>query len=468
MIAFGSDGWYGVISDGVDFENMGIIAQAVADMLHEQKNDHPLLAVGYDTRFLSQEYAWHIQKILVGNGIRVLFHRFPVTTSMLAYSTKKFNCDLGIMVTGGGRPARYSGLTFRDAGGLPVSKKWLDQLFQFLYRRYPRATDGNRHLLEIIDVSDDYAKLLEEHIDFALIRSKKPTVIYDAHYGSIGDFMASFLKERGVNCLGLRTKPNPGFNGSLPQPTDRNMSVLSRLLVKRQGTVGFFFNGDGSRLGVVGADGSILDFCRFSTMIFEEWIASQGTADIILTGPTTPSAANVLADHYGVECGKWPDTMGELNKLWHNNKWIRWEEFSMAFGKLLPDFDAVFQSLILLQGLCRRDLDLEGWMKFTDNIVNIGCMAERHMTINDELWNKMKKWVLDDSIPLPFAKSIYFIEEDSDWVKLYLSDNSWVILRYAKVENSLQIVIEGANSQGMDSIMNDVVDWLRKDMQSDH
>lgn len=203
-------------------------------------------------------------------------------------------------------------------------------------------------------------------------------------------------------------------------------------------------------------------------MIFEEWIASQGTADIILTGPTTPSAANVLADHYGVECGKWPDTMGELNKLWHNNKWIRWEEFSMAFGKLLPDFDAVFQSLILLQGLCRRDLDLEGWMKFTDNIVNIGCMAERHMTINDELWNKMKKWVLDDSIPLPFAKSIYFIEEDSDWVKLYLSDNSWVILRYAKVENSLQIVIEGANSQGMDSIMNDVVDWLRKDMQSDH
>ena len=67
----------------------------------------------------------------------------------------------------------------------------------------------------------------------------------------------------------------------------------------------------------------------------------------------------------------------------------------MAFGKVLPDFDAVFQSLILLQGLCRRDLDLEGWIKCLDNVVNVGCMVERHMAINDELWNKKKKWLLD-------------------------------------------------------------------------
>jgi len=464
LIAFGPDGWYGVISDGIDFENMGIVAQAIADMLREQKTDHPLLAVGYDTRFLSREYAWHIQKVLVGNGIRVLFHRFPVTTSILSYSTKRFNCDLGIMVTGGGRPARYSGLTFRDAAGLPVSQKWMNQLFQFLYRRYPRAIDGNRHLLEVIDVTQDYARLMDEYIDFDLIRSKKPAVIYDAHYGSTGDFMVSFLKERGINCLGLRTKPNPGFNGSLPQPIDRNMSVLSRIVVKRNGTVGFFFNGDGSRLGVVDMKGNILDFCRFSSMIFEEWVASQGMIDIILTGPTTPSMVNILVGHYGGKCERWFDTMNKLNKLQSDNKWIRWEEFSMAFGRVLPDFDATFQSLILLQGLCRWDFDLEAWMKSTDNMVNVGCMEEKHMAINDELWNKKKKWILDASIPLPFAKSINFIEEDTDKVKLHLSNGSWVILRYAGIESTLQIVVESTNNQDATLIMNDVVDWVRKDI----
>ena len=89
--------------------------------------------------------------------------------------------------------------------------------------------DGNRDLLEIVDVSQDYAALLDEYIDFDLIRSKKPMVIYDAYYGSLGDFMASFLKERGIGCFGIRTKSNPGFNGSVPQPIARNMSVLSRM-----------------------------------------------------------------------------------------------------------------------------------------------------------------------------------------------------------------------------------------------
>jgi len=240
LINFGPDGWYGVISDGIDFENIGIVAQGVADLLHEQGIVHPLLAVGYDTRFLSREYAWHIQKILTGNGVRVLFHKSPVTTSILAYSTRKFNCNLGIMVTGGGRPARYSGLTFRNASGLPVSPKWMAQLFQFLYRKYPRWSEENRSLLEIIDFTGDYEHILGQYIDVDLIRSKRPAVIFDAYYGSTGDFIVSFLKDKGINCMGIRTKPNPGFNGSIPQPVDKNMGVLSRMVVKRNETVGFF------------------------------------------------------------------------------------------------------------------------------------------------------------------------------------------------------------------------------------
>lgn len=464
LIAFSPDGWYGVISHGVDFENMAIIAQAVADMLHEQKIDHPLLAVGYDTRFLSREYAWHIQQVLVGNGIRVLFHRHPVTTAILSYSTKKFNCDLGIMITGGGRPARYSGLAFRNSLGLPVPQEWMDRLFQFLYRRYPRFLDGNRDFLEIVDVSQDYAALLDEYIDFDLIRSKKPMVIYDAYYGSLGNFMASFLKERGIGCFGIRTKSNPGFNGSVPQPIARNMSVLSRMTVKRNGTVGFFFNGDGTRLGIVEANGAILDFCRFSSMIFEEWIASQKAADIILAGHTTPSIAKTLAEHCGVECRKWPDTIEELNKLKIDNKWVRWEDFSMAFGKVLPDYDAVFQSLIFLQGLCRRDLDLEGWIKCLESVADVGCMVEKFIAISDELWNKKKSGLLAGSIPLPFAKSIDFIEEDVDTVKLYLSDASWIILRYIKLENTLRIVVESATEQDAASIISDLVDWVRQNI----
>ena len=59
-IKFGTDGWRAVISDDFTFENVAIVAQAVADFVKAKKS--PIykkrkLVVGYDTRFLSDKYA---------------------------------------------------------------------------------------------------------------------------------------------------------------------------------------------------------------------------------------------------------------------------------------------------------------------------------------------------------------------------------------------------------------------------
>ena len=52
QIKFGTDGWRGIVADDFTFENVRIVAQAIADYL-KSISKNPAASVGYDTRFLS-------------------------------------------------------------------------------------------------------------------------------------------------------------------------------------------------------------------------------------------------------------------------------------------------------------------------------------------------------------------------------------------------------------------------------
>ena len=54
MIAFGTDGWRGLIAEDFTFVNVSICSQAVADYIKHNPDIPNSLIVGYDTRFLSK------------------------------------------------------------------------------------------------------------------------------------------------------------------------------------------------------------------------------------------------------------------------------------------------------------------------------------------------------------------------------------------------------------------------------
>ena len=64
QIKFGTDGWRAVISDTFTFENVRIVAQAVADWVNKNNPQFSLkvASVGYDNRFLSAEYAQGLRR----------------------------------------------------------------------------------------------------------------------------------------------------------------------------------------------------------------------------------------------------------------------------------------------------------------------------------------------------------------------------------------------------------------------
>lgn len=117
-IHFGTDGWRAVISDTFTFDNLRIVAQAIADAAgseywnapcaQEYNSDSKKIVVGFDTRFLSDRYAGEVARVLAANGFTVLLAQSDAPTPAISYAVKQ-NCAIaGVMITASHNAPRYN------------------------------------------------------------------------------------------------------------------------------------------------------------------------------------------------------------------------------------------------------------------------------------------------------------------------------------------------------------------------
>lgn len=455
MIEFGRNGWYGVISDEITFENISIAAQAAADYLNDLPDPGPVV-LGYDTRFLSREYAWAIQRVLTGNGLRVFLHKKPVPTSFLSLSVKLYDAALGIMVTGEGRPARYSGLTFRLRGGCPAPDTWMNTLFNYLYRRYPRSSEDNRHLLQYIDVYRDYAELVGKYIDFGLIRERKPLIGTDSFFGSVGTYAQDILRDNGINSVHIRTKPNPGFMDCIPQPNERNMQPVSKLVLQKQGSLGLFFNGDGSQMGAAASNGETLSGMWASAVILDEWLHSNQNSCDMYTEFFTPGIARTML----AGCHLDAEPLNRLNEEYRDPaRAVIWDRQSLTFGAFLPDRDGLFQGLLLLQALCRHDLDWQALTAGVEALAGKRYMDQKSINMDINFWERKQKAIFDQTVELFQEEAAEITEYDKEW-KLTFKDSSWLGFSYNVKEGSLFLYYDTPSRESMEHFFPAAVNWL--------
>src|SRR6187431_3178743 len=90
QIKFGTDGWRAVIAEDFTFANVDRVAQATAE--YWKRNPVPgaqkHVVIGYDRRFLSDQFARGVPKIMLGNGFGVLLTSVPKATPAVLFAGK--------------------------------------------------------------------------------------------------------------------------------------------------------------------------------------------------------------------------------------------------------------------------------------------------------------------------------------------------------------------------------------------
>ena len=264
MIKFGTDGWRAVIAEDFTFDNVKIVAQAIADYLHSiSKGKKKKVVIGYDCRFLSRQFSEAVASVFCANKIKATLAHTFVPTPVVSFITLKGKYDLGIVLTASHNPAQFNGLKIKTKEGGGADKSLTNEVEKFLYKRKPLTMDldeaGKKKLFEVKDLTIPYVAFLKKFVNLKKIRKLKLKVLIDIMYGAGDNFAEKALGKSKIKIDYIRNEHNPSFGGIHPEPVPANLQELMKKVKKEKYDLGIALDGDADRIAAVDKNGNYIN-----------------------------------------------------------------------------------------------------------------------------------------------------------------------------------------------------------------
>ena len=111
-LEFGTGGLRGVIGAGTNRMNLYTVrkaSQGLANYIIKQGGMEKGIAIAYDSRFMSPEFADEAALCMAANGIKAYVFDALRPTPELSFAVRKFGCISGIVITASHNPPEYNG-----------------------------------------------------------------------------------------------------------------------------------------------------------------------------------------------------------------------------------------------------------------------------------------------------------------------------------------------------------------------
>ena len=280
-LEFGTAGMRGLIGAGTNRINIYVVRQATEGLaqLIESKGDEAKkrgVAIAYDSRHFSQEFAFESAQVLANHGIKAYVFESLRPTPELSFAVRHLHTFAGIMVTASHNPAPFNGykvygedggqMPRADADALTAYIRAIDNLFEIVLADLEEAKASG--LIEVIGeaVDSEYLKeVADVNINKDLIEQygKDMKIVYTPLHGT-GEMLARrALANAGfasVQVVEAQATPDPDFSTvKSPNPESQAAFALAEELGRQvDADVLVATDPDADRLGVEirQADGS--------------------------------------------------------------------------------------------------------------------------------------------------------------------------------------------------------------------
>lgn len=440
-IKFGTDGWRGVISDDFTFENLKRAAQAIADYYNRiphPASRNPQIAVGYDTRFLSDKYAEVVSAVLIQNGIDAELSFAAVPTPALSFAVKHTRQDAGIMITASHNPAEYNGLKLKNseggAAGVEITKE-VERLIQ----QGPDIKKENKGKITRVDFTREYIKFLRHYIDLKKIRNSKFRVLVDPMHGSGNGFIADVLKGTKINLEFTRRDINPSFGGLRPEPTLENLLNTQKLIKKGRFDLCLVLDGDADRIAAFTGKGEFINPQKVLGLLILHLVCDRRMSGGVVKTIVGTNMLDNITQKFGLQLYETPVGFKYISQLMlKEDILVGGEEAGgIGFKNYIPERDGTLAGLLLLEMMSYRKKSIDKILK--------GMEAEfgRYYYLREDL--KLKGLDADiqklKDIKKLLDKVVVKIK-DYDGIKLIASDGSWLMFRPSGTEPIMRIYAE--------------------------
>ena len=388
-LEFGTGGLRGVIGAGtnrMNFYTVGKATQGLANFINKQGAAAKGVAIAFDSRRMSPEFADTAACVLAANGIKAYIFDSLRPTPELSFALRTLGCTAGIVVTASHNPPEYNGYKVYWEDGAQITAPKDAQIIGEVnaikdYAEIKKMTTEaakEAGLYEVIgkEIDDKYMEALKKlvlHPEAIKQMASSLKIVYTPLHGTGNVPVRRVLKELGfeqVTVVPEQELPDGNFpTVSYPNPEDKKAFALALDLAKKvDADLVLATDPDADRLGVYAKDTKTGEYKVFtgnmSGMLICEYEMSQKKAlgilpanGALVTTIVSSNMAQAVAKEYGmkfIECLTGFKYIGEQIKFFEqtgSNEYVFGfeESYGCLVGTHARDKDAVVAVMALCE-----------------------------------------------------------------------------------------------------------------------
>jgi len=497
-LEFGTGGLRGVIGAGTNRMNIYTVAktsQGLANHLLNQYKTDISIAIAYDSRHMSREFASKAADVFSANGIKVYMSEILRSTPELSFAVRHLGCKAGIVITASHNPPQYNGYKVYNNYGAQILDEEANSIIEEISKidfnciKYSPNIDKANILYIDSSIDDKYIEAvkslsLNKDLEFNI------GIVYTPLHGTGNIPVRRVLKERGfdnVHVVPEQEKPDPNFSTvKFPNPEDIEAFTLAiDLANKVNADIILATDPDCDRVGLVVRDEKSGEFVALNgnqvgALLLNYILQSKKEANtlasdlIMINTVVTSDLGKKIAEHYGVKTLKTltgfkyiADTVRKYEESGQGKFVFGYEEsYGYLTGDFVRDKDAVVSSMLIaemsayykkrgksvLSVLNKLYDEYNFYIEETVSLTLEGISGQSKISKIMEYFRENKpsaisgkdiKYLYDFKLGLLYDFSTGDFEKldfpKSNVLKFYLEDESWFAIRPSGTEPKMKI-----------------------------
>lgn len=254
---FGTDGVRGIANEELTPLLAMQLGQAGAYILTREKAHKPTLMVGCDTRISGDMLANALMAGACSVGANCIFVGV-LPTPAIAYLTRKYKVDAGVVISASHNPVEFNGIKFFDGNGYKLPDALEDEIEALIKNNMQGVKFPTGSGVGKVKYRTDAR---EEYINHAMravpVELKGVKIVVDCAEGASYYTSVEALKEMGAEVVAIHNSPDgTNINANCGST---HMEELQARVVYEKADIGLAFDGDADRLLAVDADGKMVD-----------------------------------------------------------------------------------------------------------------------------------------------------------------------------------------------------------------
>lgn len=436
----------GIVDISLSEKDAFFLGRSFASFINKNgSKDSYTICVGLDARLSSPKLKDSLIEGLVSSGIKVI-NIGCGGTPMLYFSSVHLNADAAIMVTGSHNPPEYNGFKFLK-DDLPLTGQEIQSLGHI--SKKGDFIDKKGSVIEK-SVDDYYIDMLKELFP----KERNIKVVWDPGNGAVGDVLKKLCSSVLGNHILINEEVDGNFPSHHPDPSIKeNMKDLIEKVKQEKADIGFAFDGDGDRIGLVTEKGEIVNIddilILFSRYSLKKFPNSKIIADV--------KTSKIFFDDVK-ECGGIPvmwKTGHSLIKL-HMKKIdaiFAGESSGHIFFRENYGFDdAIYAAIKFLNMLVEEKTPLSSLLEDLPSSISTG---EVRIDINEvdkfEIVSKIKEYI--------YSNKKYADIIDIDGIRVSFAEGWWLI-RASNTQSALVVCCEATSLQYLEEMKEEILYYL--------